>query len=123
MLMSRKLGLTLLLLVACLGSAPLGSMEQDQARASAYPSLSRAPSAVQSLPRLRLDPVWTEPCQHAPPGTDPPFLPPLAAATALGVAAPPASVYRVHTGPAPGTLPPRLCERLPYDANAPPVLA
>lgn len=121
LLMIRNVGLTLVLLLSCLGSAPLGSMEQDPAGVPERSIASRALAPAQVAPGIRQDDPWME-RDHRSPSPTHQILLPFPAPPGPGVAAV-ASISRECRGAAPRTLPPRICERLPYDANAPPTPA
>lgn len=117
--MIHKLGLTLVLLLACLGSAPLGSMEQAPAGVPEQPASYRT-APPEPVVGARVDSPRPERRQHIPHPTDSFFVPlPEASPGWLETGL---RICRTPSGLIPRTLPPRLCERLPYDANAPPAV-
>jgi len=107
----RSSGLALLLLLATLCSAPLGSMEQGGGEGGSLPAVE-AGGGARLEKRLALpDRSLTPGAQrhfHLSPGCGPAG--DLPAGQAPGA-------ERAEAAPA---SPPRLCERLPYHANAPP---
>lgn len=114
----RKFWFALLLLVATFSSAPLGSMEQadlhgsqGDAQASSVPAFGPGRSVrvekAQTLPDRPPAVEASHPCHPCPP-------------PGLDAQAPPAGTVRGRPTRACDSRTRPLCERLPYDPNAPP---
>lgn len=114
----RKIWLALLLLVATLSSAPLGSMEQ--ADVHGWQTDASASSVPASLPGRGLRPDGSRATPDRPPPLDAshPFSPSLP--SGAGAEAAPGGIARARLGRAGDGWTPPVCERLPYDPNAPP---
>lgn len=114
----RRIWLALLLIAATLSSAPLGSMEQGDLRGSQGDAQASSVPAFRPGLTLRVEKVQTVPGR--PPSVEVSHRYHPCPQPGLNAQAPPAGTVRGGPARARESRTRPLCERLPYDPNAPP---